>query len=223
MLTALASQLETPLRPLGFRLPSARARAGGLFLAFLLFAGTGIYLRVQDEPPPEPTTIGDVVRPDFVGTLPTPIGLEEWREALAPFDLEWVDDGARQTERPSAMLVFDDEFDSYAIGSRHLGMTELTAAIGFEGDEVAWFACHAFGPTDEFSALFFGTCFYAAAITGVDTAAALDWIATTLATEGEAGRLFSRAEAFCPAVLQATKIHGDAVNAQITIAALPEC
>ncbi|GAB3999436.1 hypothetical protein GCM10029992_28200 [Glycomyces albus] len=126
---------------------SRKVGAIGFAVAFATFAAVGATIRLQDndEPPPA-LTVGDVVRPNLQGTLPTRTGIEEWKSAFDGFELQWpADDAPRETERPNDVITFDDDFDGYIAGEVEQDGVRAVAFIGFEDDEISWFTCHVSG------------------------------------------------------------------------------
>jgi hypothetical protein len=176
--------------------------------------------------PPQELTVGDIVRPDLQGTLPTPTDVESWKSAFTGFGLTWPEHDALQTERPGGMLTFDDDYDGYLSGTADSEGVELTAVIGFEEESVAWFTCYAFGPQTTTAESFMRTCWEAAAVVGADQEAGATWIDSTLATESdEPNQIFVDIEPVCPAVLMVTAMNpmSGFINTQLTIAAGQNC
>ena len=150
--------------------PEPRLSRGIAFaVVFLVLATCGVGLRLRDRTePPTTVTYGDIVRPDFQGPLPTTTDIAAWKSAFAGFALEWPESELLQTERPQALLTFDDKFDGYVSGTGELHGTQLSAVIGFEDDAVAWFTCYALGIRTTSADAFLRTCWDAAAVTGAD-------------------------------------------------------
>jgi hypothetical protein len=83
----------------------------------------------------------------------------------------------------------------------------LFAAIAFEGEEVDWFTCHAFGIRTATAEDFLNTCWTAAAVTGADQAAGAEWLTSMLAMEtDESSQILHDSETICPAELLATSL-----------------
>ncbi|WP_281847049.1 hypothetical protein [Glycomyces algeriensis] len=199
-------------------------RGIALAIAFLVFASCGVGLRLRDRTdPPTTITIGDIVRPDLRGPLPTTADIESWKSAFSGFAMQWPDNDALQTSRPDDLISFDDHFDGYLAGTAEFEGTSLTAVIGFEDEAIAWFTCHAMGPRTTSADAFLRTCWAAAAVTGADQDAGAAWVDSVLALETE--EFTANAETVCPAVLLAAALNpmSGYINTQITIAAGQNC
>ncbi|GAA1688859.1 hypothetical protein GCM10009830_40560 [Glycomyces endophyticus] len=188
-------------------------------LAFLL---TGAGLRLHEQQVlNRPLTVGDIVRPDLEGELPTDVTVESWQAALEPLGLEWTSRDELLVDRPQDLLSFDGEYTGYMEGHTDDGSLRLTAVIGFEGTEISWFACHAAGLDElDISSRFFSTCITSAEIAEIDPDAVAEWVGDTLSSPStEVGGIAVTIARECPVRLMAASIVGTEprVNAQLTV------
>ncbi|GAA2320411.1 hypothetical protein GCM10009853_093160 [Glycomyces scopariae] len=190
--------------------------------AFLAFLGTGVGLRLHEiQVLNRPLTIGDIVRPELDGALPTGATVESWQEALEPLGLVWTSRDELLVDRPDDLLAFDDEFTGYMVGRVDYNGLRFTAVIGFEDAEISWFACRAAGLDEaDLNAWFFWTCWNAAEIEEIDRDAGAEWVGSALSSpETETGGLDIELVRDCPVGMSALSIPGPEpmVNAQLTI------
>lgn len=207
---------------------SRKVGAIGFAVAFATFAAVGATIRLQDndEPPPA-LTVGDVVRPNLQGTLPTRTGIEEWKSAFDGFELQWpADDAPLETERPNDVITFDDDFDGYIAGEVEQDGVRAVAFIGFEDDEISWFTCHVSGYGTPWADDFLRTCWDTAAVTDADLDSGAEWLDSALDQDSDTQNpLLLQFEQFCPAVLLVSAAgHNPAyINLQVTVAASQGC
>lgn len=145
---------------------------------------------------------------------------EEWKAAFSEFALLWPEGGTLQTERPENLISFDPETGGYYAGEGTVEGATLFAAIGFEGDEVDWFTCHAVGIRTATAEDFLNTCWTAAAVTGAE------WFASVLEPGAdEPNQIMQGSETVCPAELLATSLSSTEtyLNLQFSITPAPDC
>lgn len=210
-----------------FRFPErmpGKIAASVCMLAVLAYAGMGVKLRLYEERLEHPElTVGDIVRPALSGAVATDATVESWQEAFEQFDLVWTDEGAPLVERPTGLLSFPEGFTGYVEGSGEADGLELTAVVGFDGSDISWFTCHAYGEGRSIAMGFFQTCWEAAAIGGADQEATAAWISAEAAAPwGELGVSIGRS---CPVTLAMVSIgaYANTVNAQLTISRAELC
>ncbi|MBO3735704.1 hypothetical protein [Glycomyces niveus] len=200
--------------------------ASAMMLAFFIlpltfwFAANRGYIVEHD------TTVADLVNEAPLPSVPTETGISEWKAAFNAFELVWPEEDTLQTERPENLISFDPETGGYYAGEGMQDGATLFAAIGFEGDNVDWFTCHAFGIRTHTTEDFLNTCWTAAAVTGADQVAGTEWFASVLAEElPESGQILSSSETICPANLTVTSLSSTEtyLNMQFSITPAPDC
>lgn len=169
-----------------------------------------------------------IVEPDTTQvrtSVPTETGISEWKAAFSDFELVWPEGETLQTERPPNLISFDPETGGYYAGEGMREGATLFAAIGFEGDEVDWFTCHALGIRTALAEDFLNTCWAAAAVIGADQAAGAEWFASMLTPAHESSQIVHGSETICPAELLVTSLGSSEVylNMQFSITPAPDC
>jgi hypothetical protein len=200
--------------------------ANVLAIAFLFLAATVWFAANRDYIVEHDTSFADLVSDEPRTVLPTETGISEWKAAFSDFALLWPEGDMLETERPPDLISFDPETDGYYAGQGRYDGAGLFAAIGFEGDEVDWFTCHAVGIRTPAAEDFLNTCWTAAAVTGADHAAGAEWFASMLASEAdESSQIVHGSETICPAELIATSLSSTAtyLNLQFSITVAPGC
>jgi hypothetical protein len=200
--------------------------ANALVLAFLFLVTTFWFAASRDYIVEHDTTFADLVREEPPASLPTETGISEWKAAFSGFELTWPEGDTLQTERPRDLISFDPETDGYYAGQGTQDGATLFAAIGFEGGEIDWFTCHAFGIRTATAEDFLNTCWTAAAVTGADQAAGAEWFTSMLEPEAEeSSQIIHGSETICPAELKATALNSTEtyLNMQFSITPAPDC
>ncbi|MEU5875515.1 hypothetical protein AB0A73_28625 [Glycomyces sp. NPDC047369] len=209
---------------LAVRIPT-KASATVFTVAALAYLVTGIGLRLHEDEP-EPLTVGDIVRPDLTGTVATDATLESWQAAFEEYGFTWPYGDLEQEERPTGLLSFDDEFTGYVEGTVEENWLQLTAIVGYEGDDIAWFTCYAAGPdTLGIEVEFLQDCWTAAQVPGQDDAAVREWIASAAADTAAAdGFGYSILEGcLVNLAIVSPESHPNYANTQLTVSDSEEC
>lgn len=200
--------------------------ANALLLAFFFLATTVWFAANRDYIVEHDTGFADLVRDEPRTSLPTETGISEWKAAFSGFDLMWPEGETLETERPRDLISFDPGTDGYYAGQGMQNGAALFAAIGFEGDEVDWFTCHALGIRTDTAEDFLNTCWTAAAVTGADKEAGAEWFASVLALGAdESSQIVRGSETICPATLIATSLSSTeaSLNMQFSVTPAPDC
>ncbi|SDL83415.1 hypothetical protein SAMN05216298_0187 [Glycomyces sambucus] len=186
-------------------------------LAFLL---TGAGLRLHEQHVlNRPLTVGDIVRPALEGELPTDATVESFQARLDSLGLAWSSGDTLLVDRPSDLLIFDDEFSGYIEGRAERDEVRLTAAIGFEGTAISWFTCHTSGTGDpDFVVFYFQMCLSAAEID--IPAVSADWVDSAVRSPGTViGGFDVELARSCPVALSVVSVDGTPgwIESQLTI------
>jgi hypothetical protein len=200
--------------------------ANALVLAFLFLVTTYWFAANRDYIVEYDTGFSDLVNEEPRTAVPTEIGISEWKAAFSDFELQWPEGDALQTERPKDLISFDPDTEGYYAGQGTQDGATLFAGIGFEGGEVDWFTCHAFGIRTETADDFLNTCWTAAAVTGADQAAGAEWLAAMLVPEAnESSEIVQGSETICPAELIATSLSSTEtyLNMQFSVTPALDC
>ncbi|MEU6857805.1 hypothetical protein AB0B28_02845 [Glycomyces sp. NPDC046736] len=195
--------------------------ANVLALAFLFLVTTFWFVANRDYI----TSFSDLVNEAPPPSVPTETGISEWKAAFSDFELVWPEGDTLQTERPPDLISFDPETGGYYAGERMQAGATFFAAIGFEGDEVDWFTCHAAGIRTDVAEDFLNTCWSAAAVIGADQAAGAEWFASMLVPPAESSQIVRDSETNCPVELIAVSLSPteNYLNTQFSITPAPDC
>ncbi|MEU5874930.1 hypothetical protein AB0A73_25630 [Glycomyces sp. NPDC047369] len=200
--------------------------ANVLALAFLFLVTTFWFAANRDYILEHDTSFSDLVNEAPPPSVPTETGIGEWKAAFSDFELVWPEGDTLKTERPENLINFDPETGGYYAGEGMQDGATFFAAIGFEGDEVDWFTCHAFGIRSATAEDFLNTCWSAAAVTGADQTAGAEWFASVLVPGAdEPNQIVHGSETICPAELLATSLNSTEtyLNMQFSITPAPDC